>query len=36
MITRRHLLQTAGARAAFAATGVSLPKIAEAASAERN
>jgi DMSO/TMAO reductase YedYZ molybdopterin-dependent catalytic subunit len=33
MITRRHLLQTAGAGAAFAATGVSLPTIAEAASA---
>jgi DMSO/TMAO reductase YedYZ molybdopterin-dependent catalytic subunit len=33
MITRRHLLQTAGAGAAFAATGISLPKLAEAASA---
>ena len=33
MFTRRHLLQTAGAGAAFAATGMSLPKIAEAASA---
>jgi DMSO/TMAO reductase YedYZ molybdopterin-dependent catalytic subunit len=33
MITRRHLLQTAGAGAAFAATGVSFSEIAEAASA---
>ena len=33
MFTRRHLLQTAGAGAAVAATGLSLPTIAEAASA---
>ncbi len=33
MITRRHLLQTAGAGAAFAATGVSLSEFAYAASA---
>jgi len=34
MITRRHLLQTAGAGAAFAATGMSLSDFAFAASAE--
>ena len=33
MITRRHLLQSAGAGAAFAATGLSFSEIAEAASA---
>jgi len=33
MITRRHLLQTAGAGAAFTATGVSLSDAAQAASA---
>ena len=33
MITRRHLLQTAGAGAAFAATGAGFSEIAEAASA---
>ena len=33
MITRRHLLQSAGAGAAFAATGPSFSEIAEAASA---
>jgi hypothetical protein len=32
MITRRHLLQSAGAGAAFAATGLSFSEIAEAAS----
>jgi len=34
MITRRHLLQTAGAGAAFAATGMNLTDLAFAASAE--
>lgn len=33
MFTRRHLLQTAGAGAAFAASGVSFSEMAEAASA---
>jgi DMSO/TMAO reductase YedYZ molybdopterin-dependent catalytic subunit len=33
MITRRHLLQTAGAGAAFAATGISFSELAQAASA---
>ena len=31
MITRRHLLGTAGAGAALAVSGLSLPKFAEAA-----
>ncbi len=34
MITRRHLLGTAGAGAALAASGLSLPKLAEAAGVE--